>query len=117
METAKPQEPLSQRDVAAELKAAVAARRELGDEMEDPVIEAFHARLERQIDARVDERVAQLRPARSKSVEKAHHEVLFGSLAIAIPLVAIAGGIARGTGIIAVMAVVLILNILYLITR
>ena len=41
-----------------ELEAAVAARRELGRERERDVIDSFLDRVEREIDARVDERLA-----------------------------------------------------------
>ena len=44
-----------------ELTAAVEARKELGPENEDAVVEAFLARIEREIDKCVDERVAATR--------------------------------------------------------
>src|SRR5437764_12308196 len=41
-----------------ELEAAIAARRELGRAHEPEVVDAFLARIEKQIDARVDEKLA-----------------------------------------------------------
>jgi hypothetical protein len=41
-----------------ELEAAVAARRELGREREPELVDSFLARIEKQIDARVEEKLA-----------------------------------------------------------
>ena|SRR5436190_12340214 len=46
-----------------DLEAAVAARRELGREREPEVVDSFLARIEQQIDARVDEKLEQSRYA------------------------------------------------------
>jgi hypothetical protein len=46
-----------------ELQAAVEARKELGREHEPELVDAFLARVEKQIDERVDQRVAQSRYA------------------------------------------------------
>jgi hypothetical protein len=46
-----------------ELEAAVEARKELGREHEPEIVDAFLARVEKQIDERVDQRVAQSRYA------------------------------------------------------
>jgi hypothetical protein len=46
-----------------ELEASVAARRELGREREPEVVDAFLDRIEKQIDARVDAKLAQSRYA------------------------------------------------------
>jgi hypothetical protein len=47
-----------------DLRAATAARRELGDEYEQGVIASFADRLGREVDRRVDERLAAHGPAR-----------------------------------------------------
>jgi hypothetical protein len=46
-----------------ELEAAVAARRELGREREPEVVDAFLDRIEKQIDARVDDKLSRTRYA------------------------------------------------------
>jgi hypothetical protein len=47
-----------------EVEAALAARRELGPELEPAIVEAFPERIEKAIDARVDERIAAGLPAK-----------------------------------------------------
>ncbi|MFI7132485.1 hypothetical protein ACIBQ1_42885 [Nonomuraea sp. NPDC050153] len=42
-----------------ELKAAVSARRDLGPEFEDAVVESFLDKMGQEVDRRVDERIAQ----------------------------------------------------------
>ncbi|MBF8190175.1 hypothetical protein ITP53_31505 [Nonomuraea sp. K274] len=43
-----------------ELKAAVSARRDLGPEFEDAVVESFLDKMGQEVDRRVDERLAQM---------------------------------------------------------
>jgi hypothetical protein len=45
-----------------ELKAAVSARRDLGPEYEDAVVESFLDKMGKEVDRRVDERLAQVGP-------------------------------------------------------
>jgi hypothetical protein len=74
----------------AELEAAIAARRELGEELEPHVIDSFVGRIERRIDQRIDERLGpHLAKRQSRSDDK---QFVMGlvSLGIAIPLTAIA---------------------------
>jgi hypothetical protein len=122
MESSPPQR-LNQREVATDLKAAVGARRELDDDMEDHVLEAFLARVDQRIAERVDQQMAQAlasaQPAKTAK-QNSHGSdawVLPASLGVSIPLIAIAGGIAGGIGIIAVMAAVVILVTTYLGTK
>ena len=77
-----------------ELQAVVAARKELGPEHEQHLIAGFLDRIEKEIDRRVDERVAG-RPRRPRG--SALHP---GNLALCIPIVAIAGGIGHLAGLI-----------------
>jgi len=51
-------------DLSSDLKASVGARRELGPELEDQVLEAFLARVQGQIDVRVAQQVAGSRPVK-----------------------------------------------------
>jgi hypothetical protein len=78
-----------------ELEATLAARRELGPEHDQLLIAGFLDRIEKEIDRRVDERVAARGPARRRA--SALHP---GNLALCIPLVAIAGGIGGVAGLI-----------------
>jgi VIT1/CCC1 family predicted Fe2+/Mn2+ transporter len=76
--------------VREELEAAVAARRELGDELEPHVIDSFVGRIERRIDQRIDERLGpHLAKRQSRSDDKQFVMALV-SLGVAIPLTAIA---------------------------
>jgi predicted phage tail protein len=120
MSSQQPDE-LAQREMASDLKAAVGARRELSDDMEDHVLEAFLARVQSQVDARVQQQVAQAmatRPNRSKGGGEGHLVgVVTGSLALAIPLIAIAAAGAGSVGVFFVMAGVVLVNLLFFIDR
>jgi hypothetical protein len=114
----QPLDTLTSTEVRGDLKAAVGARKELGPEMEEQVIEAFLQRIQERIDARVSRDLG----SHPQGHEKAHHEakpelVVAPSLALSIPLVAIAGGEAGALGIASVMLVVLIINLTYFLRR
>lgn len=111
---------LAQREVATDLRASVNARRELGPEMEDHLIEAFLARIEQRVDLHVAQHVAGQkgsRPLGRPQDQAPNVGVIVGSLGVAIPLLAIAGGIAGGFGIFAVMLAVVAVNLLYFVDR
>jgi len=78
-----------------ELRAVVEARKELGPEHEAHLVAGFVDRIEKEIDRRVDERLA-ARPRR-RGGSTLHP----GNLALCIPIVAIAGGIGHLPGLIA----------------
>lgn len=105
-------------DLRADLEAAIGARSELGPSMEDHVLDVFLERLERKIDLRVDQ-VLQRTETRDRPATTGGGShfgaVVAPSLALSIPLVAIAGGIAGGLGIAAVMGAVLAINLMYFI--
>ena len=105
-----------------EINAAIAARHELGERLESEVTEAFLERVSHSIDARVDQRIAArggLRklPARAFNVTGR----IVGSIAVGIPLTAVAGSIGGEygdgpgavIGIVGVLASILTLNIYY----
>jgi hypothetical protein len=79
-----------------ELKAVVAARKELGPEHDDHLIAGFLEKIDKEIDRRVDERVRQLAPRKPRP--SSLHP---GTLGVCIPIVAIAGGIGHLPGLIA----------------
>jgi hypothetical protein len=85
-----------QEEARQELQATVEARRELGPEHEEHLIAGFLDRIEKEIDARVDARVAGLGPRQRVITEK--------ELAVAVPIVAVAGIFAGATGVVAVAA-------------
>ena len=95
------------------------ARRELGAEIEDQVVEAFLARVEQRINLQVDRRVAQTSGAtpRGQGTKPVGVELVAAPLALAIPLVAIAGGTVGVWGVIAVMAAVALIVTLTFVDR
>ena len=99
---------MSERVVDEELHAAVAARKELGPEMEPAVIDAFVERIERRIADRAG--AGELAHMRKREHQK---EMVLGSMAISIPLLAIA---AVFTGLPGVIAVCLALAVIAIVT-
>jgi hypothetical protein len=77
-----------------ELEATVAARRELGATHDADLIAGFLDRIEKEIDQRVDERLAKRRQRGGSPLNPA-------TLGICIPIIAIAGGIGHTAGLIA----------------
>jgi hypothetical protein len=110
--------PANHEDVS-ELKAAVAARRELGPEFEDHVLEAFLARIQQQVDAQLARLQPQKppRPAKPIKGDRVQVEIVGGIFALAIPLMAIAQVTAGAVGVLFVMIGVVAVNLLYFIDR
>lgn len=99
-----------------ELTAALHARQELGERLEDEVVDTFLSRVERAIDARVDARLQGQLPAvrrRGGNTDVGGVWLALGSLGMGIPITAIAGSMAHLPGIIAVWAGIAIVNIAY----
>lgn len=94
--------------VKEELDAAIAARKELGDEMEPAIIDAFVARIERRLEGRAGEGERALK--RTRDHQK---EMVLGSMAISIPLLAIA---AVFTGLPGIAAVCLALAVIAIVS-
>jgi hypothetical protein len=83
-------DPVIRRD---ELDAALKARRELGDEYEPQVVDSFMDRVER----RIEEQLRGSRPARRQSEARGSITPLaLGSIALGIPVTAIA--LSKGVG-------------------
>ena len=94
-------------DTRHELEATVEARRELGAAHDQELIDGFLERLDR----RLVERTAETE--RSAKRRRDHQkEMTLGAMAISIPLIAIAGGIAGLAGIVAVCAALAIIAIM-----
>jgi anti-sigma factor RsiW len=83
-ETSRPREDLA---------AALAARRELGEEYDDALIGGFLDRLDRSIDARVKSQVEERERASHELAQRDTFslKLALGSLVLGIPLSAIAG--------------------------
>ncbi|RJK98076.1 hypothetical protein [Vallicoccus soli] len=80
-----------------ELRAALGARRDLGPEYEDAVLDSFVARLEQSVAARAGEREVRQRDDR----QGGERQFILGlvSLGTGIPISAIAGGTAEVPGL------------------
>jgi hypothetical protein len=89
-----------------ELSAAMEARRELGADMEPAVIEAFVDQIERRMAHRVGEGERALK--RKQDHQK---EMVLGSMAISIPLLAIAAIFTGLPGVVAVCVALAVIAI------
>jgi len=89
-----------------EIRAAMAARTELGDEMEPAVIDAFVERVEQRLADRADAGDRALK--RKREYQK---EMVLGSMAISIPLFAIAGVFTGLPGVVALCVVLAVIAI------
>ena len=85
-----------------ELRAAAAARAELGEEMEPAVIDAFVERIERRLGD--GERALQRKREHQK-------EMVLGSMGIAVPLLAIAAIFTGLPGVVAVCVALVVIAV------
>jgi hypothetical protein len=92
-----------------ELRAAVEARRELGPEYDDHVLDSFARELEKRFDERYGRQMARRR-SEHKDKELA---LAIVSLGVSIPLLAIAGGTAGLAGVIAVAVAIVLVNAVF----
>ena len=92
--------------VREELEAAIETRKEMGAEMEPAVIDAFVARIEHRLAQRTDqnERVLKRRRDHQK-------EMVLGSMAISIPLFAIAAVFTGLPGVLAVLVALVLIAV------
>jgi hypothetical protein len=79
-----------------EVEAALEARRELGPEYEPEIVEAMIERIEKRLDERLRERERRL-PARPEH-RGAVTPLVLGSIALGIPVTAVATSNAHGVG-------------------
>ncbi len=89
-----------------ELRTAIETRRELGAEMEPAVIDAFVARIEQRLEERSGDRGWALRQQREHQ-----KEMILGSMAISIPLFAIAAVFTGFPGVLAVLIALVIIAV------
>jgi hypothetical protein len=92
--------------VKEELEAAIAARTEMGPDMEPAVIDAFVARIERRLVERGDRDERALK--RQRDHEK---EMVLGSMAISVPLLAIAAVFTGLAGVVAVLVALVVIAV------
>jgi hypothetical protein len=92
---------------AEDVRAAAEVHRELGPDYSDAVVQSFLAKIDQQIEARVDERIASLRVPRRKPADPATQRTwrialagaAGGSLLVGLPLTLIAANaLSEGTG-------------------
>jgi uncharacterized membrane protein YdbT with pleckstrin-like domain len=89
-----------------ELQAAIEARKELGDEMEPAVIDAFVERIEQRLEARSAENERSL--WRKREHQK---EMVLGAMGISVPLFALAAIFTGIAGVLAVCAALAVIAI------
>jgi VIT1/CCC1 family predicted Fe2+/Mn2+ transporter len=89
-----------------ELEAAIAARRELGEEMEPAVIDAFVERIERRLGERNVSSEKALKQRREHQ-----KEMILGAMGISVPLFLFAAIFTGLAGVIAVCAVLAVIAI------
>lgn len=85
----------SSADAAAELRAAIEARHDLGPEYEPALVASFLDRLDQAIDARIEERTKSRAPAKREGVDGSQLALAIVSIGVGLPLTAVtlvAGG-------------------------
>ena len=91
-----------------ELAATLAARKELGAAHDKELIVGFLERIERELDAHIDERIAARSPVKRRA--SAVHPA---NLALCIPIIAVAGGVGGGFAGVLVAVVALVIVFVY----
>ena len=89
-----------------ELKSAIEARKELGEEMEPAIIDAFVERIERRLAQRAA--TGELALQRKREHQK---EMVLGSMAISIPLFAVAAIFTGLAGVIVVCVALVVIAV------
>ncbi len=90
-----------------ELQASISARKELGEDMEPALVDAFVERIERRIAERQGESEQSLR--RKREHQK---EMVLGSMALSIPLFAMAAIFTGLAGVIVVCAALAVIAVI-----
>lgn len=98
-----------------ELEATLEVRRELGPSYEPALVDSFVDRIERAVEARVDARIAERQAERKRADERSNRQLSMGitSMALGIPISAIAGGIGDVQGLFVSWAGIAAVNVAY----
>jgi alkyl hydroperoxide reductase subunit AhpF len=106
-----PAERYQDPETAKDLRAAVQARHELGPEMEDHVLEAFLARIETRVQAQVARQVKEIAKPGKKNSDYKPVAIIPATFGILVPLIAVAGIFGGSTAVLAVVAMVGLVNL------
>jgi hypothetical protein len=90
----------------AELEATIAARKELGAEMEPALVDAFVERIERRLEERGTARERELKAKREHQ-----KEMVLGAMGISVPLFVVAAIFTGLAGVIAVCAALAVIAV------
>ncbi|GAA0394446.1 hypothetical protein GCM10009530_52390 [Microbispora corallina] len=114
-----PQPPRTSPSTREDLRAVIAARRDLGPDYEDALVDSFLDKLDVEIAARVrGEVAAHLQQQGPRPPRKdAAVAVALGSLGIGVPLTAIAAGTAHGAGMLLAWCGIVGVNLAYALSR
>ena len=112
-ERVRPKSPLNSVSLKEELAAALAARRELGEQYEDHVAAALAERIDSLIDQRVQAAMDQTRK-QAKSDSEAFLKVAMPVLGFGVPLAIVGAIVAGSEGFFAVLGMIFVINVLWL---
>src|SRR5688500_17101151 len=101
-----------------ELRAAVAARRDLGPDFEDALIESFLEQMGAEVDRRVDERVAAVNPRELHKADKSADGMRLALAIVSMSLgtiatIALVIGEVRGLSLLIVWGAIVLVNIAF----
>jgi hypothetical protein len=113
------QPPLTAPGTRQDLHAIIAARRELGPDYEDALVDSFLDKLDVEIAARVRAEVAAhtSEPQTSTPKKDSAVTVALGSLGLGIPLTGIAAGNAGAPGLVLAWVGIIAVNLAYALSR
>ncbi len=94
-----------------ELEVAIHARRELSSEHEQEIVDGFLERVGQSIDARVDERIARHEDDEDEGYDGGAVTIAIGSIALGIPITAVAGNSAGLGGVVAAWIGIAAINV------
>jgi hypothetical protein len=106
-----------QQDFRHELEATLAAREEVGEELEPQLVDRFADRIEAEIDRRASEKAALQRPRSPGHRGAPMIPLALGSLGLAIPLLGVAGGTAGFPGVLVVCIAIVLVNFFWAVGR
>jgi hypothetical protein len=100
-----------QQEFRHELEATLAAREEIGEELEPQLVDRFADRIEAEIDRRAKAKAPHPFPRAGHNAPMI--PLALGSLGLAIPLMGIAGGTAGFPGVLVVCIAIVLVNLFW----